>query len=291
MSNKTNVGKISVGLIALALLALPKVSYADWRDHHEGQREERHYYRYHDHPHSGFHVSYIPEGCFTVWAGGAGYYYYDGLYYSRIGGDYVIVAPPIGAVVSVIPPDYQPVVINGMTYYVDNGTYYVYTRHGYQVVPAPMVAVVQPAPVVTKLGISDVIVLSQSGVSDDVIVNKIINTGSVFRLSTGEVDALRKEGVSIPVIDFMLTGKYVSVAPIVQPAAVGPQASAIPGPAVVQESPGNNAEDSFTINIPSDKGGYTPVTLKRSGKGFVGPQGEYYSEFPTVKQLKALYGK
>jgi len=269
-------------------LILPRLSYADERDHREGRHEERHeerrYYRYHDRPHFGFHVSYIPEGYFTVWASGARYCYYDGLYYSRIGGDYVIVAPPIGAVVSVIPPDYQPVVMDGMTYYVDNGVYYVYTRHGYQVVPAPRVAVVGPASVVTgpvvvrnqeKLGISDIIVLSQSGVKDDAIVNKIIKTGSVFRLSTGEVDALRKEGVSMPVIDFMLTGKYV------------------PGEnrAVVQESSSNNSEDSFTINIPSDKGGYAPVILKSSGKGFIGPQGEYYPEFPKIKLLRVMYAK
>ncbi len=50
-------------------------------------------------------------------------------------------------------------------------------------------------------------------------------------------------------------------------------------------------DDSFTINIPSDKGGYTAVVLKRSGNGFVGPQGEFYSAFPKVSQLKAMYGK
>ena len=33
------------------------------------------------------------------------------------------------------------------------------------------------------------------------------------------------------------------------------------------------------------------VTLKRSGNGFVGPQGEYYADNPTVEQLKVLYGK
>jgi hypothetical protein len=49
--------------------------------------------------------------------------------------------------------------------------------------------------------------------------------------------------------------------------------------------------DSFTVNIPNSKGGYTAVTLKRSGKGFVGPQGEYYTEFPKIEQLKIMYAK
>ena len=52
-----------------------------------------------------------------------------------------------------------------------------------------------------------------------------------------------------------------------------------------------DTDDSFTLNIPNDKGGYTAVVIKRSGKGFVGPQGEFYSEFPKVAQLKVMYGK
>ena len=49
--------------------------------------------------------------------------------------------------------------------------------------------------------------------------------------------------------------------------------------------------DSFTVNIPNDKGGYTAVIIKKSGNGFTGPQGEFYPKFPTVAQLKVMYGK
>jgi hypothetical protein len=52
-----------------------------------------------------------------------------------------------------------------------------------------------------------------------------------------------------------------------------------------------DTDDSFTINVPNEKGGYTAVLLKKSGKGFIGPQGEFYSEFPKVSQLQAMYGK
>ena len=48
--------------------------------------------------------------------------------------------------------------------------------------------------------------------------------------------------------------------------------------------------DSYEIHIPNDNGSYTLVILKKVEKGFVGPQGEYYPEHPTVEQLKALYG-
>ena len=46
-----------------------------------------------------------------------------------------------------------------------------------------------------------------------------------------------------------------------------------------------------TINIPNSRGGFTAITLKKISNGFIGPQGEYYSENPTVEQLKTLYGR
>jgi len=55
-----------------------------------------------------------------------------------------------------------------------------------------------------KLGISDIIVLSKAGVADDVLIDKIARTRSVFRLTAEEVGALVKEGVSNRVINFML---------------------------------------------------------------------------------------
>jgi len=55
--------------------------------------------------------------------------------------------------------------------------------------------------------------------------------------------------------------------------------------------PGGVEDDSFTVNIPNAKGAYTAVTLKKSGTGYIGPQGEYYPDFPKVSQLEAMYGK
>jgi len=186
-------------LIVLGILTLwvcPEFAYAD-RDegHHEGHHGEHQYYHYHDHPHFGVHVAaFYPDEYFPVWAGGTRYYYDDGIYYGYAGGDYVVVNPPVGAVVSTIPPDFQPVVINTTTYYTNNGVYYVYTSHGYQVVSPPV------------------------------------------------------------------------------PASVSTQ-------------------NAVTVNVPSDRGGYVTVVLKRSGGGFVGPEGEFYPVFPRVSQLQAMYGR
>ena len=50
-------------------------------------------------------------------------------------------------------------------------------------------------------------------------------------------------------------------------------------------------DDDITLNIPNNAGGYSAVLIKKSGKGFIGPQGEFYPEFPKVSVLKVLYGK
>ena len=49
--------------------------------------------------------------------------------------------------------------------------------------------------------------------------------------------------------------------------------------------------EEFTVNIPNQQGGYNAVVIRRSGNGFIGPQGEYYPEFPKIFQLEMMYGK
>ena len=47
--------------------------------------------------------------------------------------------------------------------------------------------------------------------------------------------------------------------------------------------------NDFTVNIPNSQGGYTAIVIKQSGSGYTGPQGEYYTSFPTVVQLQVMY--
>lgn len=63
-------------------------------------------------------------------------------------------------------------------------------------------------------------------------------------------------------------------------------------PAVVTPVPPNSIIPAYqyTVNIPNLRGGYNAVVIKRSGEGFVGPQGEYYPEFPKIFQLQIKYG-
>jgi Family of unknown function (DUF6515) len=62
-------------------------------------------------------------------------------------------------------------------------------------------------------------------------------------------------------------------------------------PAVVTVPVTVAAQDTFPVNILNSHGGYTTVVIKRSRNGYVGPQGEFYPQFPAVTQLKAMYGK
>lgn len=48
----------------------------------------------------------------------------------------------------------------------------------------------------------------------------------------------------------------------------------------------------FCLNIPNSDGAtYTQVVIREQPNGYVGPQGEFYPEFPKVAQLKAMYCK
>ena len=76
-----------------------------------------------------------------------------------------------------------------------------------------------------------------------------------------------------------------SAMPVVQTLPAVQAATIIAAPA------SGDTDDTFTINIPNDKGGYTAVILKKTAKGFIGPQGELYPDFPKVSQLQAMYGK
>jgi len=88
--------------------------------------------------------------------------------------------------------------------------------------------------------------------------------------------------MNVPVpTPMVMPGQAPSYAPT--PAAL------VPNPPAAETAVAAN--EAYVINIPNAKGTYTPVALKRSGTGFVGPQGEFYTEFPRVEQLKLMYGK
>ena len=79
-------------------------------------------------------------------------------------------------------------------------------------------------------------------------------------------------------------GQVVVAAPSIAPVASQAVAPSVPS----QIIPVNN---SLEISIPNGDGSYTSVTLTKTDKGFLGPQGEFYADHPTEDQLKTRYCK
>lgn len=84
---------------------------------------------------------------------------------------------------------------------------------------------------------------------------------------------------------------YMVVEP---PVAIQP-ALAAPAPTttapVAQPQAQTQSPETLIIDFSNSKGEPMKVTLKKSGDGYIGPQGEYYPGRPDVEQLKVLYGK
>jgi len=76
---------------------------------------------------------------------------------------------------------------------------------------------------------------------------------------------------------------------VVEPSVIQRPAVIVRGQPAIRVQSQNT--DVVTINIPNTYGGYSSVALIRQGNGYIGPQGEYYNDNPTVEQLRALYGK
>jgi hypothetical protein len=85
-------------------------------------------------------IDILPPGFITIVAAGETYYYAKGIFYQKSLREqkYVIVPPPIGAVVFNIPQGYQMIIHNGVAYYAYGGVYYKRVLEGYQVIGAAL---------------------------------------------------------------------------------------------------------------------------------------------------------
>lgn len=187
---------------------------------------------------------------------------------------------PHGRIVHDLPLGFARLFIGGLEYFYWEGLYYRFSNTGYVVVPAPVGAVVTTLPP----GYQTVVV--------DGTLYYLINGVTYMQTVNGcQVVPLPNVLVSQVVTTPVLTTVVSVPVPGTPPPIVSPPVSV----ATVENTPAAEAagatNDAFTVNIPKAKGGYTAVLLKRSGNGFIGPQGEFYTEFPRVEQLKIMYGK
>ena len=87
-------------------------------------------------------IENLPQGYVTIGTLGMGqdtYYYSDGAFYQKVIRDqvYIVVPPPIGAVVYNIPQGYGLMLIDGILLYEFQGVFYKRILDGFKVVCPP----------------------------------------------------------------------------------------------------------------------------------------------------------
>lgn len=153
-----------------------------------------------------------------------------------------------------LPAAFTTLMIAGLTYYYCEGVYYRRQNYGYIVVPPPNGAIVREVP--------------------PVYAPMVVN-GVTYYTADGIYYQYTPQGYMV----------------VQQPQNIVSVNTGTVVEKVIPSAPIEKADKIFTVNVPNTKGGFTAVTLKRTTNGYIGPQGEFYPEFPTVEQLQIMYGK
>lgn len=88
----------------------------------------------------------LPPQHTTIVVQGSRYYYAEGTWYASAGGQYTVIAPPIGAVVPVVPQNAYLVPWGGIQYHYFNGAFYAPGPGGYRIVAPPPGVIVPGIP-------------------------------------------------------------------------------------------------------------------------------------------------
>ncbi len=158
----------------------------------------------------------------------------------------------------VLPPHADKFMLSGVEFFFCSGLYYTLSQGHYVVVPAPVGAVVATLPAgYTTL---------------------TVGADTYFAL---EGTYYRKHNNGF----------------IVVPSPVRPVFHAPPPPpqamAEAENRPGEVAQPlpaTVTLMIVNGNGSKTPVSLKHTREGWLGPKGELYTRLPTQEQLAPYYG-
>lgn len=106
------------------------------------------YHHNHYYPARGYAVDVLPPGNIAVRFRGGDFWFHSGVWYRHVGARYIVVQPPVGAIIPVLPSGYSVVYYGGVPYYYANDIYYVQQPTGYEVVAPPpdQSAATPPAP-------------------------------------------------------------------------------------------------------------------------------------------------
>jgi hypothetical protein len=159
------------------------------------------------------------------------------------------------------------------------------------VVSAPAAATTSPQKL--PYGVEDVLKLSRAQVSDDIVLNYIQNTGTIYNLGPQDIVYLRDQGVSDRVINGMidqrkrvteLAAAQSAPAPAVPDAQSVPNATTVPvAPGYAQVAPQTTAPASTVYTIPAPSAGYYSYTYPYYG-------GYYYPYYGPSVYLGFGYG-
>lgn len=112
----------------------------------------------------------LPLGFTFLLVDGLDYYYYRGLYYRHAEDRYVIVPPPVGAVIAELPAGFVTFRFNGIQHYYFGNAYYAEAPGGYKVVDPPYEAQTESSmdthaavPAVSKVTVTPSILNVRSG--------------------------------------------------------------------------------------------------------------------------------
>ncbi|MDD5226646.1 MAG: hypothetical protein PHV97_05660 [Candidatus Omnitrophica bacterium] len=217
---------------------------------------------------SSFHASYprpyyhryLPWGSIPLRVANMLYYYLEGTYYQEPPSGYVIVPAPRGAMITALPERHKVIVYDNTDYYYYNNAYYVKQPTGYTVVTPPPSVVSSNAPAVEA--------------PEKTVVVTVPNPNGSYipvtlqKYSDGYVGPNGEFYPDYPTID-QLKAMYSKTSA----AAERPEPTEI------------------TFDVPNKNGSITQVKVTRTKDGYVGPEGEYYKEKPTIEQLAVMYAK
>ena len=145
-------------LLMGCLLAAPLLGSLAHAQGHERREHERERFRtehwvfddrfHHNHyyPAPGYSVAVLPPGNLSIGFASRRFWFQSGVWFERVGPNYVVVRPPPGIVVPVLPPAATTVWVAGAPYYYANDVYYAAAPGGYMVANPPMAADAGPPP-------------------------------------------------------------------------------------------------------------------------------------------------
>lgn len=115
--------------------------------------------------HPGMFLNVLPQGYSQIYVAGNPYYYDQGVYYQTGPSGYVVVSPPLGAIVPQPPPGAETIPYGATVYYYVAGAFYVQQPQGFMVVaPPPGIAVTELPPNVQQVTINGLLYYQANGI-------------------------------------------------------------------------------------------------------------------------------